>query len=57
MKKEVIMAIVRHTLTFVGGVLIAKGLVDESTMQELAGSLTTTVGLIWSIIQKQNNEK
>lgn len=57
MKKEVIMAIVRHTLTFVGGILIAKGLVDESTMQELAGSLSTSVGLIWSIIQKQNNEK
>lgn len=51
------MAIVRHTLTFVGGILIAKGLVDESTMQELAGSLSTSVGLIWSIIQKQNNEK
>ena len=57
MKKEVIMAIVRHMLTFVGGILIAKGLVDESTMQELAGSLSTSVGLIWSIIQKQNNEK
>lgn len=57
MKKEIIMAIVRHTLTFVGGILIAKGLVDESTMQELAGSLSTSVGLIWSIIQKQNNEK
>ena len=43
MKKEVVLGIVRHVLTFVGGVLITKGLVDESTAQELVGSLVTTI--------------
>lgn len=57
MKKEVVLGIVRHVLTFVGGILITKGLIDESTAQELVGSLVTTIGLIWSVIQKQNNEK
>jgi hypothetical protein len=57
MKKEVVLGIIRHVLTFVGGVLITKGIIDESTMQELIGSLGTTIGLIWSVIQKQNNAK
>ncbi len=52
MNKEVILGIIRHILTFAGGVLITKGIIDESTMQELVGSLGTTIGLIWSVIQK-----
>ena len=57
MKKEVVLGIVRHVLTFVGGVLITKGMIDESTVQELVGSIGTTIGLIWSVIQKNNNAK
>jgi hypothetical protein len=57
MKKEVVLGIVRHVLTFVGGMLITKGLIDESTAQELVGSFVTTIGLIWSVIQKNNNAK
>jgi len=53
MKKEIVLGIVRHTLTFVGGILIAKGLIDESTMQEIGGAIATLVGGIWSIISKQ----
>lgn len=50
--KEQILGIVRHTLTFVGGVLIMKGLVDESLWSELSGGLMTLVGGIWSIVDK-----
>jgi len=53
MKKEIVLGIVRHTLTFVGGILIAKGLIDESMMQEIGGAIATLVGGIWSIISKQ----
>lgn len=52
------MGVIRHTLTFVGGILVTKSIIDESTMQGLIGSLTTTIGLIWSVVEKaQNYEK
>jgi hypothetical protein len=50
--KEQIIGIVRHGLTFVGGILIMKGLVDESTSQEVIGGIITLVGTVWSIIDK-----
>jgi hypothetical protein len=50
--KEQIIGIIRHGLTFVGGILIMKGLVDESTSQELIGGIITLVGTVWSIIDK-----
>jgi hypothetical protein len=52
MKKEMILGIIRHTFTFVGGILVTKGLIDESTLQTFLGSSITTIGIIWSIIQK-----
>lgn len=52
MKKEQILAIIRHTLTFVGGVLITKGLIDEGVANELSGASLTLIGGIWSIIDK-----
>lgn len=52
MKQEQVMGVVRHTLTFVGGVLIAKGLVDEGMWTELSGSLLTLIGGVWSILSK-----
>jgi hypothetical protein len=44
--------ILRHVLTFGGGILIAKGLVDESTWSEVSGSVLALVGAIWSISEK-----
>lgn len=52
MKKEQILGIVRHSLTFIGGVLLMKGLVDEATWTEISGSALTLVGTIWSIVDK-----
>ena len=52
MKKEMILAIVRHTLTFVGGIYITKGLIDEGMVTELSGAAMTLVGGIWSIVDK-----
>lgn len=51
MKKEMILAIVRHTLTFVGGIYITKGLIDEGMVTELSGAAMTLVGGIWSIVE------
>ena len=52
--KEQILGIVRHGLTFIGGILIAKGLIDESTATEIIGGVITLAGTIWSIIEKNN---
>jgi hypothetical protein len=50
--KEQLMGIVRHTLTFVGGILITKGLIDETILTEIIGGATALSGAIWSIIVK-----
>ncbi len=50
--KEQILGIVRHALTFVGGIFVMKGLVDEATVTEIIGGAMTLTGAIWSIISK-----
>ena len=50
--KEQVLGIIRHTLTFVGGILVAKGLVDEVTATEIIGGVITLTGAIWSIVAK-----
>jgi hypothetical protein len=50
--KEQVLGIVRHTLTFVGGIIVMKGLVDETTVTEIIGGVITLTGTIWSVIDK-----
>jgi hypothetical protein len=50
--KDQILGIVRHGLAFIGGILIMKGVLDESTSEEVIGGIVTLVGTIWSIIDK-----
>jgi len=50
--KEQVIGIIRHSLTFVGGLLIMKGIVDEATLTEVTGGIITLVGTIWSIVEK-----
>jgi hypothetical protein len=51
--KEQIMGIIRHALTFVGGIFIMKGLVDETLVSEIVGGVMTLTGAIWSIVDKK----
>lgn len=51
--KEQILGITRHALTFIGGILVMKGLVDETTVTEIVGGVITLTGTIWSIIVKK----
>ncbi len=51
--KEQIMGIIRHALTFVGGIFVMKGLVDETTITEIVGGAMTLTGAIWSIVDKK----
>lgn len=51
--KEQILGIVRHSLTFVGGIVVMKGLVDETMVTEIIGGVMTLVGAVWSVIDKK----
>ena len=48
MNKQKIMGIIRHVLTFGGGWAVGQGLIDESTMLEVVGALSTIIGAVWS---------
>ena len=55
MSKEQVMGIVRHGLTFVGGLLVTKGLMDVDMLQEVMGAVVTLVGAVWSIVAKKKS--
>ena len=53
MNKEKVLGILRHTLTFIGGILVAKGIVDETVISEVVGALITVIGGVWSVLIKR----
>ena len=53
MTKEVWMGFVRHVLTMLGGVFIAKGWVTEAMWPELLGSVMVLVGFVASMMSKK----
>ncbi len=52
MKREVILGVIRHTLTFAGGILVAKGILEQGLLTEIIGGLMTVIGGVWSVIDK-----
>lgn len=50
--KEQVLGIVRHSLTFFGGLVVAKGYADEATVTQIVGSVVTLAGAVWSILSK-----
>lgn len=46
------LGLIRHLLTTVGGALVAKGIVSESTMADAAGALAILIGVVWSVLHK-----
>ena len=53
MNKQQVMGIVRHVLTFVGGILVLKGYTTDADFMALSGLISTAIGSIWSIIDKE----
>ena len=53
MNKESVMGVLRHCLTFGGGLLVTRGTIDEASMLELVGAIVTIAGVAWSIAQKK----
>ena len=52
MKKEIVLGVVRHSLTFAGGILVAKGILEQGLLTEIVGGVMTAIGGIWSVISK-----
>lgn len=50
---EAILGIVRHVLTFGGGLLVTKGYIDEGTMTTVVGAAVTLIGAVWSVVAKR----
>ena len=53
MNKEQVLGIIRHTLTFVGGILVIKGIATEAVTNEVIGAVITAVGAVWSLIKNK----
>jgi len=53
MNQEQKNGLIRHTLTFVGGLLLYNGLLNENEVQEGISAIMTLIGLVWSIIEKR----
>lgn len=52
MNKAKVMSVVRHILTGLGALLIAKGWIEESFVEEVIGFVLTLTGLLWSFNDK-----
>ena len=50
--KEQVLGVIRHVLTFAGGILVMRGYVENGLYEELTGAFVTLVGGIWSVIAK-----
>lgn len=53
MTKDQVFGIIRHVLTFVGGILVIKGYLDDAMVQEVIGGVVALTGTIWSIVSKK----
>lgn len=40
--------IIRHVLTIAAGVLIQRGVIDESSAEAIVGGLIAVIGIAWS---------
>lgn len=54
MNKQSILGIVRHILTFAGGYIAAKGIVDQAMVNEAIGAIMTIAGIAWSVAEKRS---
>jgi hypothetical protein len=51
--REQVMGVVRHALTFLGGIAVAKGYASDATVTEIIGAAVTLVGAVWSVLTKK----
>ncbi len=52
-QKEQILGLIRPGLTFIGGILVAKGLASEGQIMDIVGMAVTFVGAVWSVLSNK----
>jgi hypothetical protein len=50
--QSAVIALLRHLLTFIGGTLVAKGIIDAATLTEIIGSVITLLSVGWMALDK-----
>jgi hypothetical protein len=50
MNQTQILGLIRHLLTFGGGLLVGKGILDEESAAQIIGATVTVIGGVWSAI-------
>ena len=55
LSKEQLLGLLRHTLTFAGGIGITLGYLDPSAVTEIISITMTLVGMIWSVIKNKKD--
>jgi len=49
MNRERVFGILRHVLTTAGGIVVARGDLDEPLVEPIVGGLMAAAGFLWSI--------
>lgn len=57
MNSAVILGIIRHVLTGLGGAGVAAGWFTDGMLTEAVSAAVTLAGLVWSIIDKKKTAK
>lgn len=50
--KEQLFGLIRHALTFVGGCLVANGILTDAMSADIIGACMALMGTLWSMIVK-----
>ena len=50
--QSAVIALLRHILTFIGGTLVAKGILDSAAMTEIIGAIISILSVTWMAVSK-----
>lgn len=53
MNQDQVLGLVRHLLTTLAGMAVAKGYADDSTATTIVGGAVALVGVVWSLVAKK----
>ena len=56
MNSVLLLGLIRHLLTFGGGVLTSSGYLDQSQSETAVGAVIAIVGVVWSAIEKKRRK-
>lgn len=56
MNPVIFQSLLRHVLGFAGGALVAKGYVDEASIEPIIGGVMTLGSFAWSLFDKRDRK-